>query len=246
MLPPDTHRVWNFLKQQPALAGFILIGGSGLALRIEHRLSEDLDFACCESRLPRARLEALARIAREAGFDFTLLQDEATLQDFFDSGLDLCDYQQNYLVNGKVRVSFFSPDPPLAKVLQSPPEARARIASLTELFKAKSLVSAVRSKSRDWIDLYLLLRKHGFTLRDYREAFREAGVASQFEIGLSRLCSGTPQKDDEGYAHLLPHAPSIQEMRAFFIAQRDQLEVELAAEALRSAPITRQEGGKES
>ncbi len=50
MLPPDTQEVWNFLKEQPALAGFILIGGSGLALRIEHRLSEDLDLACCESR----------------------------------------------------------------------------------------------------------------------------------------------------------------------------------------------------
>ncbi len=78
-----------------------------------------------------------------------------------------------------------------------PGHLSARIATLTELFKAKSLVSAVRSKTRDWIDLYLLLRKHGFTLRDYREAFQEAGIGSQFEIGLSRLCSGIPQKDDK-------------------------------------------------
>src|SRR5580704_8331867 len=89
------------------------------------------------------QLEALARIAGEGGLDFTPLLDEATLQEFFESGLDLSDYQQNYLVHGKVRVSFFAPDAPLAKVLQSPPEPKARIATLTELFKSKSLVSAI-------------------------------------------------------------------------------------------------------
>ena len=45
MLPPETEQVWHFLKQQPALAGFVLLGVSALALRIGHRLSEDLDLA---------------------------------------------------------------------------------------------------------------------------------------------------------------------------------------------------------
>jgi len=234
LLPPETDRVWSFLKEQPALAGFVLVGGSALTLRIEHRLSEYLDLAYGEARLPRPRLEALARIGTEQSLDFASLADEVTLQEFLDSGLDLRDYQQNYLINGKVRVSFFAPEAPLAKVLRSPLEPRARIATLTELFKAKSLVSAVRSKTRDWIDLYLLLRQHGFTLRDYREAFQEAGIVTQFEIGLSPLCSGIPQRDDEGYAHLLPNAPTLDEMKNFFISQRDQLEIQLAAEALRS------------
>ena len=234
MLPPDTERVWRFLEEQPALSGFVLIGGSALALRIGHRLSEDLDLAFCEGRLPRARLEALVRIAREGGLDFIPQDDEATLQEFLESGLDVRDYQQDFLANGKVRVSFFAPDAPLAKVLQRPPEPKVRIATLTELFHAKSLVSAIRSKTRDWIDLYLLLREHGFSLRDYRAAFQEAGISSQFETGLNRLCSGIPQKDDEGYAHLLPNAPSLDEMKAFFTSQRNRLEVELAAESLRS------------
>ena len=51
---------------------------------------------------------------------------------------------------------------------------------------------------------------------------------------LAGLCSGIPQKDDEGYAHLLPNAPTLDEMKNFFISQRDQLEIQLAAEALRS------------
>lgn len=55
MLPPATEKVWNFLKEQPALAGFVLVGGSALALTLRHRLSEDLDFVYPDTRLPRQR-----------------------------------------------------------------------------------------------------------------------------------------------------------------------------------------------
>jgi hypothetical protein len=232
VLPPETERVWSFLKTQPALAGFVLVGGSALTLQIGHRVSEDLDLAWPETRLPRARLEALRNVAQASGFKFEPLDDEATVQAFADTGLDLHDYHQDYLVNDKVRVSLFAPEPPLAKVLQRLAQPTVRIASLPELFQAKCLVSAQRSKTRDWVDLYLLLRDHGFSLRDYRAAFAEAGVVSQCDTGLGRLCSGVPQKDDEGYAHLLRNPPTMAEMKAFFIAQRDQLEVDLAAEAL--------------
>ncbi|PWU20219.1 MAG: hypothetical protein C5B50_04535 [Verrucomicrobia bacterium] len=232
MLPPETERVWNFLKAQHELGGFVLIGGSGLALRIGHRLSEDLDLAWPERRLPRARLEALRRIADASRFDFQLQEDQATTDEFADAGLDIHDFHQNYLVDGRVRVSFFAPEPPLVAVLRGAAEATVRVASLPELFKSKCLVSAQRSKTRDWVDLYLLLRDHGFTMRDYRAAFVKAGEVSQYETGLSRICSGVPQRDDEGYAHLLSNAPSVEEMKKFFVAKRDQLEVELAAEAL--------------
>lgn len=233
MLPPETERAWNFLKDQPALAGFVLVGGSALALRIGHRVSEDLDFVWTERRLPRNRLEALHRAAEASGFDFQRQDDEAALQDFAEAGLDLLDYQQNYLVNAKVKVSFFTAERPLARVLRASAEPTVRVATLDELFKAKCLVSAVRSKTRDWIDLFLLMRQYGFTMRAYQAAFGEADVASQCDIGLSRLCSGQPQKDDEGYAHLLPNPPTLAEMKAFFVAQRDQLEIETAAEAQR-------------
>ena len=234
MLPKETENVWNFLRVQPALGGFILIGGSALALRISHRWSEDLDLVWAGARLPRARLEALRRVAAvENAFDLQPTDDEGALRDFQEAGLELHDYQQNFLVNAKVKLSFFAPEAPLLKVLDGPPEATARIGTLPELFKSKCLVSAQRSKTRDWLDLYLLLHRHGFTLRDYRAAFIEAGVASQCDTGLSRLCSGVPQKDDEGYFHLLPNPPALAEMKAFFTAQRDQLEIELAEDAAR-------------
>lgn len=232
MLPPETEKVWNFLKEQSALAGFVLVGGSALSLRIQHRLSEDLDLAFPGAQLPRLRLEALTRLAAPAGFDFQRNDDEAAVEEFALGGLELLDYQQDFLVTSTVKISFFVPNQPLTKVLAATPGPKVRVATLAELFKSKCLISAVRSKTRDWLDLYLLLRDHGFSIRDYKTTFHEAGMGSQCDIGLSRLCSGISQKDDEGYAHLLKDAPTLEELRAFFTAEREKLEIESAAEAM--------------
>ena len=234
LLPHATEKVWTFLKEQPALGGFVLIGGSALALTIRHRLSEDLDLVFPEIKLPRSRLDAFPRVAQSAGFHFERNDDEATVQAFVQDGLDLLNYQQNFLVDGAVKVSFFTPEDALRAVLSGHSEPNVRVATLSELFKSKCLVSAVRSKTRDWLDLFLLMRDHGFVIADYRAAFQEAGIPNQCETGLTRLCSGIPQRDDEGYAHLLKNAPSLGEMTEFFIKQRKKLEVESAAKAARS------------
>jgi hypothetical protein len=233
LLPTATEKVWDFLRTQPALAGFVLVGGSALALRIHHRRSEDLDLAFGGTHLPRARLEALQRIAEQTAVDFQRSDDEAALEEFALAGLELHDYQQNFIVGGSVRVSFFVPDAALAKVLKVSQEGGVRVATLDELFKSKCLVSALRSKTRDWVDLYVLMRGHGFSMRDFQAAFREAGIESQCDSALSRLCSGLPQRDDEGYAHLLADPPSLDEMKTFFKTQRDALEIEAAEKALR-------------
>jgi hypothetical protein len=225
--------VWNFLKEQPALGGFVLVGGSALALTLRHRLSEDLDFVFPDARLPRQRLDALCRHAVEAGFRFEPNDNEAAVQEFADSALDLHDYQQDFLVSGSVRVSFIAPDEPTRRVLSEPAGRTARVATLPELFKTKCLVSARRSKTRDWLDLYLLMRDHGFSVQAYQAAFQEAGVPAQCDLGLARLASGVPQRDDEGYAHLLTGAPTLDEIKAFFVEQRAKLEIQTAAEAAR-------------
>jgi hypothetical protein len=233
LLPPETERVWNFVKRQPALTGFVLVGGSALAIRIAHRRSEDLDLAYPQNQLPRVRLEAFLRVASEGGLNFVRNDDPAALDEFIQGGLELHDFQQNFLVNGEVKVTFFSPDNALGKVMAAPPEPTVRVASLGELFRAKCLVSALRSKTRDWIDLYVLMREHGFTIQDFASAFNEAGAELQRDIALSRLCSGVPQRDDEGYTQPLKNPPSLEQIRTFFIEQRNRLEISSAAEAMR-------------
>lgn len=235
MLPASTEKVWSFLSTQPALAGFILVGGSALALRIGHRISEDLDFAFPAAQLPRRRLAVLADRARAAGLCFVPNDDEGALEEFIHGGMELQDYQQDYLVNDEVKVSFFVPDDPLIRVLLPPDVSRVRIAELDELFRSKCLLSARRSKTRDWYDLFTLFKKHGFTWRDYVEAFAKGGVPTQADLGFARLCDGIPQPDDEGYLNLLPNPPSLLELKEFFEILRATREVETAAERARTA-----------
>lgn len=65
-LPAETERLWRFLKDQSALAGFTLIGGTALTLHLDHRISEDLDFIWVGDMLPRPELDGLRRLAAGA------------------------------------------------------------------------------------------------------------------------------------------------------------------------------------
>ncbi len=179
------------------------------------------------------QLKALVTSAMDRGFKFASDDDEAAVREFSSGGLDLRDYQQNFVVNERVKASFFAPDEPMLKLLGPPDAEKPRLATLAEIFKTKCLVSALRSKSRDWLDLFLLMRDHGFSMIDYAQAFQEAGVPGQRDISLQRLCGGAPQRGDEGFTHLLTNAPSIEEMKRFFIVQRDTLEIAEAKEARR-------------
>lgn len=232
MLTPEADRLWGFLKERRTLAGFVLLGGSALSLRIDHRVSEDLDFAYPEEELPVRLLEALRLEAAAAGLDLQPDDDEAAALEFSEGGLDLRDYQQDFIGNGGVRISFFTADPALRDVLRGSVNAdRPRLAELPELFQAKCLVCAKRSKSRDWFDLYVLMRDHGFSMSDMEAAFQKAGIPNQFEAALARLCLGTAPAHDEGYSHLLSDAPTMEQIAAFFRQARDAYET---AEAKRA------------
>jgi len=87
-----------------------------------------------------------------------------------------------------------------------------------EIFALKALVSADRSKSRDWFDLYTLFKEHGYTWANYHEIFQKMSTDFQYRNAASRLCSGEPQPDDEGYQSLVDNAPSLTEMRDYFTA----------------------------
>lgn len=230
MLRADTLELWHFLKSQSALQGFVLVGGSALTLHIQHRVSEDLDFAWPGNQLPRLRIDALLRLATQAGFQLQRRDDPGSMDEFEIAGMNLHDYQQDFLVNGLVKLSFFAADEALSRILGKTVETTvARVATLDELFASKALVAAQRSKTRDWFDLYVLMTRHGKTMEDMFETFLTAGNELQFDTALQRLCSGKPSLHDEGYEQLLQDAPSLEVMASFFRAQRDDYEQRQAA-----------------
>lgn len=236
MLSPATERVWNFLRAQPALRGFVLIGGSALAMHLQHRLSEDLDFAWPALRLPRAPLDDLLRLAAAAGFHFERNDNLDAYFDFQNAGMDLHESQQDFVVDRTVKLTFVTPDREVAAWLGHQPEAPLRVATVEEIFAMKCFVAAARSTTRDWFDLHFLMRTRGYRLRDMLAVFERAKLPLHFDTALSRLCSGVPRQGDPGLAGLVADPPTVEEMRDFFRQQRDELEVELATERFRETP----------
>lgn len=176
-------------------------------------------------QLPRPQLDGLRKQAERDGFNFVENDDEAAWIEFETAGMDLHDFQQDFVVNEGVNVTFFTADPPFQRVLASADSLR--IASLDELFATKALVSAKRSRSRDWFDLWWLMTRNGYTARDYRAVFQNAGTPEACDRGLQRLCSGVLSAGDEGYEQLLiaESAPSVSQLAEFFRGVRDEIEI---------------------
>lgn len=227
-LRPDTQRLWQRLQHEPLLAGFVLVGGTALTLHLGHRLSEDLDFATTTPKLPRAQIAQLLRTLAAEGISTASNDSPAAIEEYEDSGLELADSQQEYIFAGSVKVMFFSPHENTRRLLRAGARDAPRVASLEEIFRLKCLVSADRSKTRDWFDLYCLLRQGHFQPLDIHQAFVLAGEPAKFDIAMTRLTSGKPSLVDEGYASLLEQAPSIDDMREYFIQVQDELQVEMA------------------
>lgn len=238
VMPARTAALFEEIRKNPLLNPFILIGGTALSLHIGHRVSEDLDFITLLRNLPRKALENLERELEERGHHIFHDINPAAHDDFQNAGMELEDSQQNWIVDGSVKLTFFSADLQHEKLLarsarNEPAGAGFKIAAFHELCQLKATVTASRSKSRDWLDLFILERDHGFGLAQWKDAFDQAGLTpAHFEIALNRLCKGNPEDREEGYTALLPNPPTILEMQTRFQKLRHRYETALAKDML--------------
>jgi len=234
VMPAPTAWLFEEIRINPLLSPFILIGGTGLSLHIEHRVSEDLDLITLLPKLPRAALKELEKQLEKNGHQ---IEHQVDPDDYDDSqifGFDLADSQQNWIADGAIKLTFFTAAPEHAILLtqtqsEKKNELGLKIASFKELCQLKAIVTAGRSKSRDWLDLFILERDHQFGVAKWKEAFDQAGLTPmQFEIALNRMCKGRLNKSDEGYSSLLPNPPNIEEMQTKFRSLRESYEKSLA------------------
>lgn len=232
MLRPDTQALWDRLTLCPSLRGFVLVGGTALTMHLGHRVSEDLDFMWSDKRLPEARIKGLHRWFDEQDISLVPNDSAAAIEEFEESGLSLLDYQRNYVAADTVKMTLVAPEREVRVLLPHDPNAALRIASVEDIFRLKCLACADRSKSRDWLDLYLMLSSGRFAPIEVLRTFQTAGVPAKFDIAMRRLCQAAAQADDEGYETLLQHPPTLQQMKDYFISLRDQIEAQAASERL--------------
>lgn len=139
-LPSPQRQLWPELDATPG--GFVLYGGTAIALRLAHRESEDFDFFSAE-HFDADRLLAGVPYLRDA----TVVQrEENTLTCILDR-------------DGPVRVSFFG-GLALNRVETPQPASGPRIliASLLDLGATKAQVVQSRAFAKDYLDVDALMR----------------------------------------------------------------------------------------
>lgn len=146
VLPAGSRRLLAELNKNtpPALQGWILSGGTGLALQAGHRISRDFDFFRNVGMDSHALHEALKRLGsyetlQEAEHTLTVLLHRVKLSFFQVADHFLFDAQS---------YSFFS------------------IADARDIALMKLVAIANRGSRKDFVDLYTILRS-GPSLRDY-------------------------------------------------------------------------------
>jgi hypothetical protein len=249
VMPLATAEIFEEIRENPLLNPFILIGGTALSLYIGHRVSEDLDFITLLPKLPKAVLKELERELERNGHQVEQNVDPTAYDDFQIAGMELADSQQDWIINGSVKLTFFSAETQHVKLLtQSQSEKPTiqegcsgfKIATFKELCRLKATVTASRSKSRDWLDMFILERDHQFGMAQWKDAFDQAGLtAGQFELALKRMCEGKPDKGDESYSALLPNPPTVEEMQTRFRELRKTYETSLVKDRLKIKPDPR-------
>ena len=147
ILPPPQRRLWEMLDRTPP--GFVLYGGTALALRLGHRQSIDFDFFSLSTFTPD---ELQKRIDYLAG-GRAIQKAENTLTCTLD-------------FDGEVNISFFG-DVKLCSV-RDPDCADGpgiHVASLLDLAATKAGVVQERASAKDYVDLDALMHT-GVSLAD--------------------------------------------------------------------------------
>lgn len=140
-LPAPQRKLWSELEAVPG--GFVLYGGTGLALRLGHRASEDFDFFSNEDFRP----------------------DDLERRISFLAGASRLQSSPNTLVvlaerDGPVKVSFFG-GLSLRRVRDPEPAEGPGIlvASLLDLAATKVKVVQDRAEAKDYLDLSRILEE---------------------------------------------------------------------------------------
>jgi hypothetical protein len=144
ILPPAQRSLWPALAPA-AQFGFVLYGGTAIALRLGHRASIDFDFFSSQ-HLDRDAIRSTLPFTATA----TVLQDERNTWTLL--------VDNNNRDSATVKVSFFGL-PGLGRVMR--PEATddgvLQVASLDDLMAAKLKVILHRAEAKDYRDIAAML-----------------------------------------------------------------------------------------
>lgn len=174
-IEPGALSLLKKLMQTPELGDFQLVGGTGLALQIGHRLSIDLDFFT-------------------PNIDFDAEELYKMLQGVYET--ELIRRKDNWMglkLNG-IKVDFLKyPYGLLAPILE---ESGIRLISTTDIAPMKLSAVVGRGTKKDFFDIFFLLRE--FSLYEMLELYTQKfGIANHFHVlkSLAYFDDAEPEND---------------------------------------------------
>lgn len=184
------------LQLLPLMAQFrreyYLVGGTAIALYIGHRRSIDYDLFKSSAINHKRNLDKISATS----FEHSVTRRVAE--------------QMNLIVND-VKVTFFQY--PFPVKVSNKYESFFRLPSLLQLAAMKSYALGRRSKWKDYVDLYFLLRDY-FTLFDICSAATQIfGELFSEKLFRSQLCFFDDVDYTEAVDYIIPNPPSDQEIK---------------------------------
>lgn len=163
-LYPKTRQVLNEIKTLPIMKGFYLAGGTALALQLGHRRSIDLDFF--SDNFPKRDL----LIQGMEQFDLQITNEAPGTIDMIIDDVKVSFLEYNYPLLGKL-VDFEG----------------TKLASMIDISCMKLSAISSRGTKKDFVDLYVILKK--YTLEQLFDKFEKkfVGVSYQKLIILKSL-----------------------------------------------------------
>ena len=149
ILSENQKKLLNLLSKEPSIcANFYLTGGTALAeFYLHHRLSEDLDFFSEQEFDPQSISVVLKKIQKVAGVEKVEYQQSFSRNLFFlHAGTDVI----------KTEFTYF----PFPRIEQKQKIGELFVDSLVDIATNKVFTIYQKPRSRDFIDLYLILIRY--------------------------------------------------------------------------------------
>lgn len=235
-LPEKTRALFEAIKPIEAIGDFLLVGGTALALRLQHRSSEDLDFLAI-GKLDRRAIDHVLGKLSEHGGKVTRVIDPVAILEFESEGDDALDYGQDWRVNG-VKLSF------LSKLVRPETAQRAletrlrpakvpgldtghiRVASEACIFALKAQLLSERLASRDLFDLKTLIETGRY---DMAQLLSEAeALGGNIDLIKERILHGRFRLDDPPVNAVNGESIDVEMLRAWFAERINDFERDAA------------------
>lgn len=206
ILTDEAEQLFKTLCHSSELEGLTLMGGTALALQIQHRISLDFDFATFNNEIPAYQIESLISKLKSTGCTINEVVDTGKQSAFkINTGLDLRKLIRDYIVNG-IKVTFFAHGKndvqrsyySRSEKIQNK-DMSFSLMGINGLKASKILVLADRVTSRDLYDLMVLMKDYSFSIADAFSIIKKMGHLDDVEHYRSVMTGVMPlDKNDPG------------------------------------------------